>query len=160
MHNYQELKNGALINLALEQLEPKFENWKPYNEFAYLKSEAEIRKFSLSNWEMASSKIETLKDKHSHSLKDLDLTFNTEKLLEGNVGEFNQLILKVMTLYSKLNEDELIVTLCTIDFEFQAIIRRMIESFNCASVQSSEKSSSEQGRLVSGLSSLVQSPET
>lgn len=44
-------------------------------------------------------------------------------------GETNKLILKIMTLYSKINKEELIATLCTMDEEHQEMITEMIEEF-------------------------------
>lgn len=49
--------------------------------------------------------------------------------------ETNKLILKIMALYNKVNKEELIATLCTMDEEFQETITAMIEE--CSTRQNS-----------------------
>lgn len=66
--------------------------------------------------------------KSVNQLSDVEINLDLEKLMLGSNSEFNKLILKIMTLYSKLNKDELIATLCTMEVEYQALITEMIES--------------------------------
>jgi ASC-1-like (ASCH) protein len=116
VHNYKELSNGTLINKCFDQLDEECKKWQPFDNFDYLKTKAEIEQFSCNNWTMVLEKMKKLKAKHNFT--DLQAEFNQKKVLNGDSFELNKLILKIMTLYSKLNEEELIATLCTMEIEY------------------------------------------
>jgi hypothetical protein len=53
-----------------------------------------------------------------YDLSDLETQFNREKVKKGDVQELNHLILRIMAFYSRINKEELIATLCTMDVEY------------------------------------------
>ena len=65
--------------------------------------------------------------KQEHKLDSISLELDRGLLMRSDPGETNKLILKIMALYSKVNKEELIATLCTMDEEYQETITAMIE---------------------------------